>query len=109
MLPFLKDGEFIIARGCKVDNVKIGDICVILQGRKLRIHRVIWRRGGVIFTKGDSLGSIGRFCEKRDGRFLGKIEGILRKGKIKRLRRAPEVFKLLFSILLLPWQFLRGH
>lgn len=51
MYPTLKNDDFLVAR--KTTSVDVGDIICFEQNDKLIVHRIIYKNGNVIITKGD--------------------------------------------------------
>lgn len=51
MYPTLKNEDFLIAR--KTTSVNVGDIICFEQNEKLIVHRIVYKNGDEIITKGD--------------------------------------------------------
>jgi hypothetical protein len=55
MKPTVGTGARIVVERCVPDGIRVADLVVYEDAGALICHRVLWRRGGAILTKGDRL------------------------------------------------------
>ena len=97
MYPLIRDHDYLHVEPC--DQIRVGDIVLVLADRGLTAHRVIAQRDGMIVTRGDNAPApddavarekvLGKVTSAiRDGREI-KVRGI---GLIGRIRRIGRIF-----------------
>ncbi len=79
MMPTLHPGDTCQVRLGERD-VRLGDIVVYRRGQGLVIHRVVWRRGDWVWTRGDAL--IRPDPRVRRGSILGVVVTAERQGRV---------------------------
>jgi len=90
MQPFIKDGDKVIVKKIKAQDLKVGNIILYKDGngRQTICHRLVRKieseNGIMLFTRGDAqIGSTGPILENN---LLGCVVGIIRDNKIMNLR-----------------------
>lgn len=53
MWPWLRPGGTLRVERCALDAMRLGDIAVWFEGRRLVAHRVVGRREQLLVTRGD--------------------------------------------------------
>lgn len=76
MQPIINEGDKLFLEKVKFSEIKVGDIVVFYQRKKLIGHRVIKKNSDVIITKGDNIPFFDKPLKKKEilGKLL-KIEG----------------------------------
>ena len=99
MFPFLLPGDKAKVRWIPLSRTKIGEIIVFRGNRETLIsHRIIFKRGEEIITKGDFSPCCDRRWMKKD--YLGRVEEVIgRRGIIFRVTQFFYPFPVLYSIL----------
>ncbi len=54
MAPSLKPGDKIILRPCRAQDLRLGDLAVYRASGALVCHRLVFKQGSRLFTRGDS-------------------------------------------------------
>lgn len=99
MSPLINKGDVIyVSKG----EVGVGDIVLFVQSNKAIVHRIIWKRGSRVWTKGDSVFILDN--EIREVDILGKvfrIEGDMKNiSFFNRKVRIVQIYFLLRSIII---------
>ena len=72
MYPCLKEGMEILAKESKYERVRVGDIVVVFDvlSSKALVHRVIKKKNGFIYVKGDNNWYMDKPVRLRNGNVL---------------------------------------
>jgi signal peptidase I len=71
MTPTIQDGEILEVRRVAAPEIKIGDIVLFKDHSGFKVHRVIWKKGSQMVTKGDS--SVTADSPINDQHIIGKV------------------------------------
>jgi len=89
MSPFLREGDLVLVKELSPGSYRRGAIVVFERDpQELIVHRVVRREGGgVVHVRGDRYGPVERVEVER---LRGKVEGVIRSGRVVRVNRAVE-------------------
>ena len=103
MFPILKQGDKIRFKKAPLSKVAAGSLIIYQEGKYLFSHRLIQKskeKEKLFFLeKGDNTAS---FSWRSEDDYLGKIEKIERRGKVRNLEKFSQV---LFAKAMLLWNF----
>lgn len=114
MKPFIHAGEQLTLLPVDYSQIRIGDVISYVAFGSTNgafvTHRVLWKNAKCLWIKGDSLSPVSRLRPGIDIEVLGRVESILKSsGKIYRSYAWRNRAAAFCSMLLIPWQKLRGH
>ncbi len=96
MHPLIKNGAKVIIN-FHFSNLTIGDIVVFLKDDKFIAHRLIKKRQGLLFTKGDNVSHMD--APLREEQILGKVEKVVYPDYIIDLRTTKnKIFRYFFVL-----------
>ncbi|MCL5797480.1 MAG: nucleotidyltransferase family protein [Patescibacteria group bacterium] len=80
MLPLLQPGDTVFYRKARIHSLKANDIVIAVKNNRIFIHRIIYKKGNYVITKGDNnLEADGKIYSRQ---IIGKIYQFKRQGKI---------------------------
>ena len=84
MLPAIRPRDLLLIRRCSTQSARVGDVVLFMRDARLFVHRVVSTRGAELVTRGDALDTpdapIG------GAELLGRVERIVRRGRVMRTR-----------------------
>ena len=102
MWPFVKDGDRLIVKKLKVQDLKIGDIILYKDGNNSQnichrfVKKIESKDGFMLFARADAGGILsGPISEDN---LIGRVIGIIRDGKVMNLRTRQQIVLNWFNV-----------
>mgnify|MGYP000861790651 FL=1 len=80
MMPVLKRGDLVEVVRSEFDDLKRGDIVVVIAEGQLHVHRICKKKDGIFYTKPDNLWKVDPWAVTRD-QYLGKVNAVVSEPK----------------------------